>query len=114
VRYLGDLHGGQVVARTVARALAASGHTAPLAAAFYDFGPPQRVLALRQGLRAALGGLVLQAGQQQAIVAEACWSFEQHALMFEQLQALEPLAAEPAPGAGAPGGPEPAAAAVGG
>lgn len=84
VRYGGDLNGGQVLARIVERALASDG-LAPPPLAFYDFGPPADVLALRDELRVALGSLVLQPGQQQALVDEACWSFEQHTLMFEQL-----------------------------
>jgi heme oxygenase len=85
VRYGGDLNGGQVLARIVGQALAGD-CPAPPPLAFYDFGPPARVLALRDELRAALGSLVLQPGQQQALVDEACWSFEQHTLMFEQLR----------------------------
>jgi heme oxygenase len=82
VRYLGDLHGGQVLARQVARALGlADGE----ATAFYDFGPPERVQALRRRLRDALGRLPVDAQGADAIVAEACWGFEQHRVMFEQL-----------------------------
>lgn len=85
VRYLGDLHGGQVLARQVSRALGlADGE----GTAFYDFGPPERVAALRRQLREALGRLPVDRQGADAIVAEACWGFEQHRVLFDEVAAL--------------------------
>lgn len=82
VRYLGDLHGGQVLRRLVMRHYALVGDAGTR---FYDFGPEPEVLVLRQRLRSALGALPLTAAQQDSVVAEARWAFEQHRRLFEQL-----------------------------
>ncbi len=84
VRYLGDLHGGQVLQRLVRRHYAL-----PDAAGthFYDFGPELQVHALRQRLRGALGDLPLSAAEQDEVVAEARWAFMQHQRLFEELAA---------------------------
>ena len=82
VRYLGDLHGGQVLKRLVTRHYALTGDAGTR---FYDFGPEPEVLALRQRLRAALGGLPLASATQDEVVAEARWAFEQHQRLFEEL-----------------------------
>jgi heme oxygenase (biliverdin-producing, ferredoxin) len=84
VRFLGDLHGGQVLRRLVARHFGLSGEAGTR---FYDFGAEAQVLAQRQALRQALGGLPLDAGQQDAVVAEARWAFVQHQRLFEELAA---------------------------
>lgn len=82
VRFLGDLHGGQVLRRLVARQLGLAGDAGTC---FYDFGAEPLVLAQRQALRQALGSLPLDAGQQDAVVAEARWAFVQHQRLFEEL-----------------------------
>jgi heme oxygenase (biliverdin-producing, ferredoxin) len=82
VRYLGDLHGGQVLKRLVMRHYAL---TADAGTSFYDFGPEPDVRALRQGLRNALGRLPLTAAEQESVVAEARWAFFQHQRLFEEL-----------------------------
>lgn len=82
VRYLGDLHGGQVLKRLVARHYALPGEAGT---AFYDFGSEPEVLALRQRLRTALAGLPLTRAEQDDVVAEARWAFEQHQRLFEEL-----------------------------
>ncbi len=76
VRYLGDLNGGQSLRRAVrgAPALAAAG------TAFYDFHDAPAV-AVR--FRAALDAL--PAALAPALVEEACWSFEQHRRLFDEL-----------------------------
>lgn len=84
VRYLGDLHGGQVLRRRVADAL---GLPADDGVAFYDFGPAAAVQALRLQCRAALAALELAPAEQDAVLAEACWGFEQHIVLFDQLAA---------------------------
>ena len=84
VRYLGDLHGGQVLRRRVAEAL---GLPADDGVAFYDFGPAAAVQALRLQCRAALAALQLAPAEQDAVLAEARWGFEQHIVLFDQLAA---------------------------
>lgn len=81
-RCLGDLHGGQILARRVAQMLELSGEAGT---AFYRFGGEAEVQALRQRLRGALAALPLTAAEAQAVVDEACWSFRQHQAVFEAL-----------------------------
>jgi heme oxygenase len=80
-RYLGDLHGGQILQRLVSRLYPGIGTR------FYTFGPEARVQALRQGLRSALAHAPLGPGDADRLVAEARRSFEQHVLLFEALAA---------------------------
>ena len=83
LRYLGDLHGGQLLRRQVARALGGE----PVLA-FYDFGSPEQVLALRAQVREALARLPLEDEAEAAlIVDEARWGFVQHQRLFEGLAA---------------------------
>ncbi|KPF49626.1 hypothetical protein IP87_15435 [beta proteobacterium AAP121] len=87
VRYLGDLHGGQVLQRLVARLYALpAGDSAP-GTRFYDFGDTPQVLLRRQQIRRALGSLPFDTAQQDATVAEALWAFTQHRCLFEELAA---------------------------
>ena len=76
VRYLGDLNGGQALRRAVrgAPALAEAG------TAFYDFDDAPAIAAR---FRAALDAL--PAALAPALVDEACWSFEQHRRLFDEL-----------------------------
>jgi heme oxygenase len=80
VRYLGDLAGGQMLKRIVARSLGAG-------TAFYEFceppTPAQRALAFRSALDAA----AVNETDALAMVSEAQWSFAQHQQLFEQLAA---------------------------
>jgi heme oxygenase (biliverdin-producing, ferredoxin) len=85
VRYLGDLHGGQVLQRLVGRRYGLSDEAGAPGTRFYDFGSTPQVLALRQQLRAALGGMPFDGAEQDAVVAEACWAFEQHQRLFSEL-----------------------------
>ena len=82
VRYLGDLHGGQILKRLVARSLGLVGDSGTQ---FYEFGDDTQVLALRQGLRAALGNLALCSADSDAVVTEARWAFLQHQQLFIEL-----------------------------
>jgi heme oxygenase len=84
VRYLGDLYGGQLLARRVARSYALP---EAVGTAFYRFGAPAELPALRAALRTALATLPLTAAEADAFVAEACWGFEQHVRLFEELAA---------------------------
>ena len=85
VRYLGDLHGGQVLQRLVGRHYGLSDDAGAPGTRFYDFGATPQVLALRQQLRAALGSLPFGEAEQDVVVAEACWAFEQHQRLFTEL-----------------------------
>lgn len=85
VRYLGDLHGGQVLQRLVGRQYGLSDEDGAPGTRFYDFGATPQVLLLRQQLRAALGSLPFDGSEQDAVVAEACWAFEQHQRLFTEL-----------------------------
>jgi heme oxygenase len=84
VRYLGDLHGGQLLKRRIAGQLGAEGEAGTR---FYEFGGEPQMLALRQSFRAALAALRPNAAQGELIVAEARWAFEQHKRLFGELQA---------------------------
>ncbi|MBX3638371.1 MAG: biliverdin-producing heme oxygenase, partial [Rubrivivax sp.] len=53
---------------------------------FYDFGGAVHVQRLRTAFRQRLAALPLAAAEQQAVIDEACWGFEQHRRIFEQLQ----------------------------
>lgn len=81
-RYLGDLHGGQILGELVRRAYSTA---AQGATRFYDFGGAERVRVLRERLRAALAGLPLTRAEHDVVVAEARWAFAQHVELFEQL-----------------------------
>jgi heme oxygenase len=84
VRYLGDLHGGQVLQRRVSTALGVA------ATRFYDFGDAARVQALIAQLRTLLAAQPAAGAAADAIVDEACWSFAQHIRLFEELQPAAP------------------------
>jgi heme oxygenase (biliverdin-producing, ferredoxin) len=80
VRYLGDLHGGQVLSRLV------QGHFGvPHSTHFYDFGDAAQVQQLRETLRGQLGSLPLSEQQRDDTVAEAVWAFVAHCELFDQL-----------------------------
>lgn len=84
VRYLGDLAGGQMLARRVARLL---GREDGLGTAFHRFGAPGAA-ALASAFRAALDGLAGDAATEQMIVDEACDGFRRHAALFAGLYGL--------------------------
>lgn len=89
VRYLGDLHGGQLLRRRAAQSLGLAAEpgatTAGIGLDFYDFGPPERVAVLIRQVRAALDAVPLQPGEAEALVAEARLAFELHVALFRQL-----------------------------
>lgn len=87
VRYLGDLSGGQVLQRVVARQLGLSGASGTT---FYDFGAPDQAAALLQRWRQTLAALPAEGALADAAVQEACWSFDQHLRLFEALEAFMP------------------------
>ncbi len=83
VRYLGDLHGGQVLSRLVSGLFGVGKD----ATRFYDFGSDEQVLALRASLRSQLALTALSEVQADEVVNEAVWAFEAHCRIFEQIQA---------------------------
>jgi len=82
VRYLGDLHGGQLLKRCIQQSLDLDGQTGTH---FYDFGPPTQVAQLIQEVRAGIDAAPFDAGEIDALVAEARLSFQLHLELFEQL-----------------------------
>lgn len=100
VRYLGDLHGGQILARCVARMAARCGQArgdgigawpagegGPHGTAFYWFGGPAAVNSKIAALRAALDAAPVAPTQAAALSDEAVDAFTQHEEMFMQLDA---------------------------
>jgi heme oxygenase (biliverdin-producing, ferredoxin) len=85
LRYLGDLHGGQMLARIVRQCL---GLQDALGTAFYAFGDgdAQLLERLKREFRAGLDALVLTPEQADAVVGEACEGFRLHREMFEGVQ----------------------------
>lgn len=86
LRYLGDLHGGQMLARVVRQRFELQG---PQGTAFYDFGDAQQVEGLKKGFRAGLDALDLTPEQADAFIEEACEAFRLHKKLFDELQACE-------------------------
>lgn len=85
VRYLGDLSGGQALARVVSRSLGA-GH----AVSFYDFGGPDAAGRLAAALRAGLARIAPDAHSAQGLVDEARAAFIRHRELFEELEGDAP------------------------
>jgi heme oxygenase len=90
VRYLGDLNGGRVLARSVARALRDRA-----ALAFYDFGSAAQVAARVMALRTALDSAALGPDETEQLVDEAVWAFGAHIALFDELAAAPRTAAAP-------------------
>jgi heme oxygenase (biliverdin-producing, ferredoxin) len=86
VRYLGDLSGGQHIARIVRRALALDGGPGT---AFYEFPGLGDLDAFKDVYRAALDALPVDDAGAARIVAEARWAFAAHAALFDELGAVE-------------------------
>ncbi|WP_088280375.1 heme oxygenase (biliverdin-producing) [Ideonella sp. A 288] len=84
VRYLGDLNGGQVLMRIVAKGLQLPPGDG---VSFYDFGPAAAVTELVQGFRAGLEQQADDEAAAQALVQEACDGFARHKDLFEQIAA---------------------------
>jgi heme oxygenase (biliverdin-producing, ferredoxin) len=84
VRYLGDLHGGQVWQKVVMQRFGL-GHGD--GTRFYEFGPPAEVERLRQDFRVGLARVAASAREAEEIVAEARWAFRMHKTLFVEIQA---------------------------
>ena len=82
VRYLGDLSGGQLLKRIVAK-----NPQIPLGSgtAFYDFGDAGTTQGLIRDFRAGLEKIPGNEARVDAIVAEAKQAFERHRTLFQQL-----------------------------
>jgi len=85
VRYLGDLSGGQILARIVGDAYADGDGRRSAATSFYDFGSADQVRSLAAALRAGLDALPDDAGARADIVDEARDAFERHRALFIEL-----------------------------
>jgi heme oxygenase len=82
VRYLGDLHGGQMLRRCVSRVLQSQGQDGLY---FYDFGAPERVTQLIADFRTGLDEMPLDPGQDETMVHEVRLGFGMHIELFTQL-----------------------------
>jgi heme oxygenase len=91
VRYLGDVNGGQMLARTVSRL---TKHLNTSSVAFYDFGSPAAAANHARDLREALDSLPLEEAEVATVVDEAMWAFKQHSLIFDALMSPSSSAAQ--------------------
>ncbi len=82
VRYLGDLSGGQILRRIVARML---GTREAEGTSFYDFGSEFEVAESARVLRAGLAAIAVGESGEAAIVAEALDGFRMHERLFVEL-----------------------------
>lgn len=80
-RYLGDLAGGQAIARALRRSYGLGEQ----GLAFYRFPQVPSVVRYRQDYRARLNALPLTAGQQQRVVTEVCTAFALNTAVFVEL-----------------------------
>jgi heme oxygenase (biliverdin-producing, ferredoxin) len=79
VRYLGDLHGGQVLAARVQKLY-------PMQSiSFYEFGDDKLVADLRVRLVSGLNATNLHGAEAENVVKEAVWAFQQHLAVFEEV-----------------------------
>lgn len=83
VRYLGDLAGGQVIARRVAEHY----NVAPEALTFYDFAELGKVKPFRDQYRDTLDSLPLNEEEQEQMLSEAVRAFSYNQAVFEGLAA---------------------------
>ncbi len=81
VRYLGDLNGGQMLQPIVRSALQLDGTEGTR---FYCFDVADAAACARD-YRATLNALALPPKAVEAIVDEACWAFQQHITLFDEL-----------------------------
>jgi heme oxygenase len=85
VRYLGDLSGGQMLKVIVARSFKLD---AGKGTGFYDFGAPDEVARLSRDFRAGLAAVPVHGASIDRLVAEARWAFDQHVLLFRELEGV--------------------------
>lgn len=82
VRYLGDLSGGQMLRRVVAKSESLDGAAA---IAFYDFGDALAVRELTQRFRSGLDAAPMADGTASTLVEEARFGFVLHRQLFDEL-----------------------------
>ena len=82
VRYLGDLSGGQMLRKIVAKSFQLD---SPDGTRFYDFGSVDEVDAHLRNFRAGLGAITTAAKHIDALVAEARNAFGLHRALFVEL-----------------------------
>ena len=82
VRYLGDLSGGQMLRKIVAKSFQLD---SPDGTRFYDFGGAEEVNTHLRSFRAGLGVVAADAGHVDALVTEACNAFRWHGALFVEL-----------------------------
>jgi len=87
VRYLGDLSGGRMVGRVVARGLSHDGGDG-VGLAFYQFPDVVDPMVWKERFRDALDQLPLEEGGAPAVVEEAREAFRLHVRLFQELAAL--------------------------
>lgn len=80
-RYLGDLAGGQAIARALRQAYRLAGE----GLAFYSFPEVRSVVGYRQAYRARLDALPLTSGQRQRVVEEVRTAFALNTAVFTEL-----------------------------
>jgi heme oxygenase len=85
VRYLGDLSGGQILSKVVAKSFDPVGTSGPSCVAFYDFGDTLHTQELTRRFRGGLDAVVLDRAAEDAIVAEAMSAFGLHRQLFDEL-----------------------------
>ena len=81
-RYLGDLSGGQLIARALERAF---GLEDGKGVAFYRFGDEAQRARLKERFRARLDGLPLDAATSDLVIAEASRAFDHNVRVFDEL-----------------------------
>ena len=82
VRYLGDLSGGQMLNRIVAKSLTLQPNQG---VNFYDFGSEEDVANLAKKFRLGLDLMAEDEASARALVDEACAAFARHKTLFEAL-----------------------------
>ncbi len=82
VRYLGDLNGGQILKRVLAKSLGLSS----AALTFYDFDDIVELESFRTSYRSAIGGAALAFDEQDRILEEACTAFRHNIELSVEVQ----------------------------
>lgn len=85
VRYLGDLSGGQILSKIVAKSFGPSEKSGDKCVAFYDFGDTLRTRELIREFRTGLDAVTLDREGEDAMVTEAIAAFQLHRQLFDEL-----------------------------
>ncbi len=81
-RYLGDLSGGQVLARVVRKALSLEGS---IGTRFYEFDDIEDIQAFKEEFRANMDGLPLVRDQAERIIEESKYVFDLNQALFNEI-----------------------------